>query len=157
VVVQIAAFSADLNVERELPGRLYSPQYVVIPSPNVARFECIGKEILMLPYLYLWFLNELSQIFAKHNVSSLVFYEENMFAVYYDELNDSLRYLSLCCLVVYELKETTVYQPILEGDEKVGRNWTFLEISGEIKPMSHYSTMILDKLVKKVRQSMGVF
>ena len=106
----------------------------------------------LLSYL---FLLKIIQIFVRHGVSNILFNEEDLYAVYYDEMRDEIHHLLLAYTVVHELEGTAVYRPVLEGSGKgVDRNWIFLELSEEVRPMSHYSDLILGKLVEKVRLSM---
>jgi len=115
----------------------------------------MGTNHMSIQFLYFLFVLKIIQIFRKHSVSEIIFHDEGMFAVYYDEKRDKLRYMSLMCTVVYESNGTRIYRPLLQDQERVNRNWIFLEVSEEIKPMSYYSDAILDKLVKKVRRAMG--
>jgi hypothetical protein len=90
----------------------------------------------------------------QHRVSNIVFNEQDTYAVYYDEIRDRIHHLLLAYTVVHDIEGASVYRPILEGNGNVDRNWIFLELSEEVRPMSHYSDVILSKLVEKVRLSM---
>lgn len=91
----------------------------------------------------------------KYEVSDIIFHNQDLFAVYYDEMGDRIYHLELAYSVVHDLKGASVYRPVLDDKQKVGRNWIFLALAEEVKPMSSYSDLILRKLVEKVRLSMG--
>ena len=115
-----------------------------------------GKPIEMwTSLLNILFINKIRQIFIKYKVSNIILHEQDLFAVYYDEVGDEIHHLALAYSVVHEVEGTSVYRPILDGYQKVDRNWIFLDLSEEIKPMSHYSDLIFRKLVEKVRLSIG--
>lgn len=110
---------------------------------------------MWIKLFYFLLVLKIMEILAKYEVSQIIFHEDTMFAVYYDEVRDNLHFLRLGYTIVHDVDGTLVYRPILKNSESVNRNWIFLETTTEVKPMSHYSDIILDKLVKKVRNSMG--
>ena len=100
------------------------------------------------------FLLKIMQIFMQYRVSNIIFNEKDLYAVYYDEMTDEIHHLLLAYTVVHDIEGTSVYRPVLDGYGNVDKNWIFLEMSEEVRPMSHYSDLIFRKLVEKVRLSM---
>jgi hypothetical protein len=110
---------------------------------------------MWIKLFYFLLVLRITDILTKYRMSQIIFHDDALFAVYYDEISDNLHFLRLNYTIVHEVGDTLVYRPILKSNESFNQNWIFLEMTNEVKPMSHYSDVILDKLVRKVRYSMG--
>jgi len=106
----------------------------------------------LLQYLLLY---RIMHILMKHGVSRIIWHKDDVYAVYYDEVRDEIHHLSLTHTTVQEREGVLIYQPIVNDDENMDGDWIFLQLSEEVRPMSHYSDLIFRKLVEKVRSSKG--
>ncbi len=97
----------------------------------------------------------LAKLFEKHKIFDIVFHDEDMYAVYYDEMNDKLKYIPVEYTIIHEVNGMTVYRPVLDDTTRPPREWIFIELSDQIKPQSDYGEAILEKLVTKVRLYMN--